>query len=401
MLKKSIGLLMMVLLLLTAACSNSAKPTAVKEAEKGSGKTESASGGDVIKIGFISDATGLASSQGKPEMDTAEYLEKKINDDGGINGKKVEFVKYDSESDETTAVLGMKKLINEKVSIVVGGTITGSSLAMLEIAQKEKVPYISMAAGSDIVKPVKEYVFKTVHNSDLMIEQTLKSLKESNIKKVAWMHINDAYGEDGYNHFKELAPKYGVEIIAKETFEGSDTSVTPQLSKIKLTKPDAVVVWTRPPSGSVVSKDFKQLGFKVPLVHSYGMANQAYLDQAGNVADGNLLASGKILVSNTLPDSDPQKKIIEGFIKDHKEKLGYSPTNFSGYSYDGIMLATEAIKKAGTDRDAIRDYLENNIKDFVGVTGVYNITPEDHSGLSMDSIVMIEVKNSKWTLYNK
>ncbi|MEH7225726.1 ABC transporter substrate-binding protein, partial [Bacillus sp. JJ1566] len=291
--------------------------------------------------------------------------------------------------------------VNENVSIVVGGTLTGSSLAISEIAQKEKIPYISMAAGSEIVKPVKEYVFKTVHNSDLMIEKTLISLKENNIKKVAWMNINDAYGEDGYKHFKEMAPEYGVEIIATEVFEGSDTSVTPQLSKIKLKKPDAVVVWSRPPSGSVVSKDFKQLAFDVPLVHSYGMANQAYLDQAGTVADGNLLASGKILVSSTLSESDPQKKIIEEFIKDHTEKLGYSPTNFSGYSYDGILLATEAIKNVGTDREAIRDYIENNIKDLAGITGVYNITPEDHSGLSMDSIVFIEVKNGEWTLYKK
>ncbi|KAB2330477.1 ABC transporter substrate-binding protein [Cytobacillus depressus] len=400
MIKKPFQMMILVLILLMAACSNSAKPTDVTNEEGASENTEEGST-DVIKIGFISDATGLASSQGKPEMDTAEYLEAKINEDGGINGKKVKLIKYDSESDETSAVLGMKKLINQNVSIVVGGTITGSSLAILEIAQKEKVPYISLAAGSEIVKPVKEYVFKVVHNSDLMIEQTLKSLNENNIQKVAWMNINDAYGEDGYKHFKEMAPDYGVEIIAEEIFEGSDTSVIPQLSKIKLKKPDAIVVWTRPPSGSVVSKDFKQLGFNIPLVHSYGMANQAYLDQAGAIANGNLLASGKILISENLPDSDPQKKIIEDFIKDHKEKLGYPPTNFSGYSYDGIMLGIEAIKNVGTDRNAIRDYIENNIKDFVGITGVFNITPEDHSGLSLDSIVMIEVKDGNWALYNK
>lgn len=354
---------------------------------------------DVIKIGFISDATGLASSQGKPEMDTANYLEQKINNEGGINGKKVKFIKYDSKSDETSAVLGIKKLIKQDhVSIVVGGTITGSSLAMLEVAEKEMTPYISLAASTDIVSPVKKYVFKTVHNSDVMVKKTLEDLKKNNQKNVAWMNINDAYGDDGYKYFEKMAPDYGINIVAKETFEGSDTSVTPQLSKIKLKNPDAVVVWTRPPSGSVVSKDFKQLGFKIPLIHSYGMANQAYIEQSGNAADGNLLAGGKLLVYNTLPENDPQKKLMETFVKEYKDKLGYSPTNFSGYSYDGIMLATEAIKNAGTDKDAIQNYLENKIKNFVGITGVFNFSPQDHSGLGIDSVVMIKIKNGEWTL---
>mgnify|MGYP001325780164 FL=1 len=406
-----IAMMIVVLILSVFGCQNSSSTSeeaAGSSTVPGSGNSpENASSsnqadGEEIKIGFISSSTGLASSQGKPEMDVARLMEEKINAEGGINGRPVKIIAYDDESDETKAVLAIKKLITQdNVPIVVGGTTTGNSLAMLEVAQSEKVPYISMAAATEIVQPVKEWVFKTAQNSDLMIKSTLEFLRENNITKVAWMHINDAYGEDGYKFFLKMSPDYGVEIVAVETFNGSDTDMTAQLSKIKLKNPQALVVWTRPPSGSVLTKNFRQLGFDIPLIHSYGMANQAFLDQAGTFANGVIMAGGKFLVKDSLPDSDPQKELLMEFTKEYKDKFGYEPTNFSGYAYDGIALAVEAIKNVGTDRAKIRDYLENNIKDFIGITGVFSFSPQDHSGLGEDSVAMIEIKDGRWAPYEK
>jgi branched-chain amino acid transport system substrate-binding protein len=405
-----VSLVLTALLVLTG-CGNGGTPLgsngSTQSAPTSSGSSEassqqSAGSDDAIKIGFISSATGLASSQGKTEMDTAHFLEEKINQEGGINGKKVKIIAYDDESDETKAVLAMKKLTTQdKVSIVVGGTTTGNSLAMLGTAQSEKTPYISMAAGAAIAIPVKEYVFKTVQSDNLVMPSIFEYLKANQITKVAWMHINDAYGDSGHKFFKEMAPQYGIEIVAEETFNGSDTDMTAQLSKIKLKNPGAVVVWTRPPSGSVLTKNFKQLGFTIPLIHSHGMANKAFLEQAGDFAEGVILAGGKLLIKDTLPDSDPQKTLLVQFSKEFQEKVGYEPTNFSGYAYDGIMLAVEAIKDVGTDRAKIRDYLENNVKDFLGITGIYTFSPEDHTGLKPDSVTLIEIKGKNWTLYQK
>lgn len=367
-----------------------------------SGCTSNDSASDEIKIGFISSATGLASSQGKTEMDTAKFMEEKLNQSGGINGKKVKVVAYDDESDETKGVLAMKKLASQdKVSIVIGGTTTGNSLAMVGIAEGEKIPYISMAAGAAITSPVKQWVFKTVQSDNLVMPSILQYLKDNSITQVAWMHVNDAYGDSGHKVFKEMAPGYGVELVAEETFNASDTDMTAQLSKIKLKNPGAVVVWTRPPTGSILTKNYKQLGFTVPLLHSHGMANRAFIEQTGADANGVILAGGKLLVKDSLPDSDKQKVLLADFSKQFLNKYQYEATNFSGYAYDGIALAAEAIKNVGTDRTEIRDYLENNVKDFVGITGVYTFSPQDHNGLGTDSVSLIEVKDSDWTLYQK
>lgn len=392
--------LMLFLIVALVACGATSESTQGDSAETGEnggeteGTSDPAGGDEAIKIGFISSATEHASSQGKTEMDAAMYLKEKLKDEG------IEIITYDDQSDETTAVLNIKKLISEdNVSIVVGGTITGTSLAMAEVAETEEVPLISMAAGEEIVVPVKPFVFKTAQSNDLVLHPILEDLQKKNMTKVAWLHVEDAYGESGYDAMEKLASEYGIEIVAKETFNATDTDMTAQLSNIKLKDPDATVVWTRPPSGAILTKNYKELGFTAPLYHSHGMANNAFLEQSGEFANDVILGGGKLFVKDGLPDDDPQKELLNEFTEEFGEALGYEPTNFTGYAYDGIMLAVEAVKNAGSDPAAIRDYLENSIQDFVGVTGVFTFSPEDHNGLSPESATLMQVKDVDWAPY--
>jgi branched-chain amino acid transport system substrate-binding protein len=174
-----------------------------------------------------------------------------------------------------------------------------------------------------------------------------------------------------------------------------------QLTKIAAMKPQAIVCWTIGPAGAIVSKNHHALGIESPLVQCHGLPGPRYIELAGEAAEGDLMPATKLLIWQDLPDTDPQKKVIEEFVNLYVNEYHYDkeyPINtHSGYAWDAIMLLANAMKSVGTDKEKVRDALENT-KNYVGVSGVYNLSPEDHNGLGTDSMVMLEVKDGKFTL---
>ena len=186
--------------------------------------------------------------------------------------------------------------------------------------------------------------------------------------------------------------------MAKESFGPKDTDMTAQLTKIKHTKPQAIICWTIGPAGAIVSKNIAQLGIKAPLFQCHGLPDPKYIELAGKASEGDRMPATKLMVVEELSDKDPQKKVIQDFVKLYKEK-GYDkkfPINtHSGYAWDAIMIVADGMKKAGTDPKKLRDAIEKT-KGYVGVSGIYNITEEDHNGLAEDSMVILEVKDGKF-----
>jgi branched-chain amino acid transport system substrate-binding protein len=198
----------------------------------------------------------------------------------------------------------------------------------------------------------------------------------------------------------KLAPQYGIEIIAKESFGTRDTDMTAQLTKVKNATPQAIIAWTIGPAGSIIAKNKAQLGIDLPLFQCHGLPDPKYIELAGKASEGDRMPATKLMVVEELPDNDPQKKVIQEFVKLYHEK-GYDkqfPINtHSGYAWDAIMMVADAIKKVGTDKGALRKEIEGT-KNYIGISGIYNITPEDHNGLGVDSMVMVQVKDGKFTL---
>ena len=176
--------------------------------------------------------------------------------------------------------------------------------------------------------------------------------------------------------------------------------MTTQLTKIKNTNAQVIICWTIGPAGSIVAKNVKQLAIKLPLVQCHGLPDPKYIELAGSASEGNVMPSTKLMAYNQLPDSDPQKAVILDFIKLYKEK-GYDkqfPINtHSGYAWDAIMIVAGAIKKVGTDPEELRKEIEST-KGYVGISGTYNITPEDHNGLGVDSMVIVQVKDGQFVM---
>jgi len=352
------------------------------------------------KIGAVLDISGPAASLGTPERNTIEMLKDKLNAQGGINGHLLEIVILDNKSNETEAVLAIKKLIdNEKVAAVLGASTSGPSLAMLDTAQKSGIPLVSLAASSKIVEPVadRKWVFKTAQSDIIVANKLASQFKEKGLQKVAFLYMNNAYGESGRQAFATAAKTYGLQVVVEEKFEATDKDMTPQLTRVKRSDAQAALVWAIPPSASIITKNFKQLDLKIPLFHTHGVGNQKFLELAGDAANGVRLAVGKLLVADQLPDSDPQKKVLLEYINDYKAKFNENPSTFGGHAWDGFNLVVDALAKAGDDPAKIRDELEK-AKNFTGISGVFNMSAQDHNGLDESCLVMVEVRDGKWTL---
>ena len=357
---------------------------------------------EVYKIGAIFSITGPGSSLGIPERDTALMLEAEINAKGGLPGPvrhPVKIIIYDDASDETKAVLAAKKLIDEdKVSAIVGTTLSGTSLAILGAVQTAQVPLVSCAAAIKIVEPAAErkWVFKTPQSDFLIVGVLVDYLKGKGLTRVGWLNVDYAFGQLGWIEFEKAAQKAGLTIVANEKFGQKDVDMTPQLTRVKAANPQAVVIWSIPPSASIATKNYADLGLKAPLFQSHGVGNKTYIDLGGPATNGVIFPVGKLLVAEQLPDSDVQKPVLLAYAKAFEAK--YGPRNtFGGHAWDAFQLVFRAMERVGNDRAAIRDALESTRK-FVGITGVFDFSPTDHNGLDRRAVTMVQIVEGQWKL---
>lgn len=309
---------------------------------------------EVYKIGAIFDITGSASSLGIPERDSALMLEEQINAQGGINGHQIKIIIEDNESNETKAVQAAKKLIEvDQVLAIVGPSTTGTSMAIIDTVQKSQVPLISAAAGISIVTPVEErqWVFKTAQSDAIVVARIMDYLSSIGAKNIAFLSMNNSYGDSGRKEFEKAVPEAGITLVVEEKFGATDTDMTAQLTKVKAAEPDAVVVWAIPPSASIMTKNFRQLGIEAPLIHSHGIGNQTFIDLAMEASEGVLFPTGKLLVAESLADQDPQKTVLLEYASSYEAKFNQPRSGFGGYAFDGISLVAAAIEKAGSDRE--------------------------------------------------
>jgi branched-chain amino acid transport system substrate-binding protein len=200
---------------------------------------------------------------------------------------------------------------------------------------------------------------------------------------------------EGRSQLLKLAPEMGITIVADETYGPKDTDMTAQLTKIKGTDAQALVNWSIVPGQTTVIRNRRQLGMTIPMFQSHGFGNIKYAQAAGEAAEGVLFPAGRLLVVNSLPKNHPQKEVLTKYKKDYETRFKADVSTFGGHAYDALYLVIAALKKVGPDRAKIRDFIEQQ-KNFVGTGGVFNYSPEDHTGLNKDAFEMITVKGGEF-----
>lgn len=356
------------------------------------------------KIGAVFSITGPASFLGEPERKTAEMIAEEVNKQGGINGHPLELIVADTESDPTKCNLAVNKLIKkDEVPVIIGPSTSGESLAVVGVAEESMVPLISCAASYKIVSPIesRKWIFKVAGSDSHVAAKLYEYMKAKGIQKVGIMTVSDGFGASGREELVRLAPDFGITVVADERYDPKDTDLTPQLTKIRSAQPQAIVNWSTGPTQILAVKNWRDLGMdSIPLYQSHGFGNKKNLELAGPAAEGVLLALARVNVGPLLPEDQPQKKVIMGYITAYDAKYKEPVSSFGGHAWDSMQLAIAALKAVGPDRAKIRDFLENT-KGFVGQHGIFNFSAQDHNGLSKDDLEMVVVKNGDWALAPK
>ena len=351
-----------------------------------------------IKIGGVFSVTGPASFLGDPERKSMELAVDMINEAGGIDGRMLQAVIYDSEGDPSRAVRNVQRLITrDNVTAIVGPSLTPTSLAVIPVVERAQVPLVSCAAGNRITDPIKPWVFKTAQSDIHAVASIYGHMKENGLKKAAIIIQSDSFGESGRDQLVEQAGDYGIEIVAQENFGIRDTDTTAQLTNIRRADPDAIICWGTNPGPAVVARNVEQLGIDVPLYNSHGVASPRFIELAGDSAEGIMLPTGRILVADLLPDDDPQKEVLQNYIAAYEDRFGETASSFGGYAFDGINLLAEAMKGTDGDKQQIRDNFAQ-IQGHVGISGTFNFSETDHNGLAPDAFVMVRITDGDWEL---
>lgn len=353
-----------------------------------------------IKIGSFLAVTGGASFLGDPELKTLQMYIDEINAKGGVIGRQIELVHYDDGGNPKKSVGFAKRLIQkDKVDIIVGGSTSGSTLAVMPLVDKAKIPFISLAGSVKIINPVQYWTFKMPHTDSMAAAKIYGDMQRRGISRIALISGSGGFGKSGRAQSLQLARQYGIEIVADESYGAKDTDMTAQLTKIRDTNAQAILNFGFGTGPAIVTKNVRQLGIDLPLYQSHGVASKKFIELAGDAAEGVRLPAAALLVADMLPDNDPQKPVLLAYKKKFEAKYGPVST-FGGHAYDGLHIALEAIERAGsTDKAKVRDEIEKT-KGFIGTGGIYNMSPRDHLGLSLKAFKMLEIRNGDWTIVN-
>ncbi|MFN2354365.1 MAG: ABC transporter substrate-binding protein [Desulfopila sp.] len=353
-----------------------------------------------LKIGAILSVTGPTAFLGVPEANTMEMLVESINAAGGVNGNTLELIIKDSAGQKEKAVSYAKQLIEEEqVFAILGPTRTGSTLAIKSLCERSKTLLISCASSKKIVDPVGRYVFKTPQNDSLAVRKIFEDMQNEGISKVAVAVGGTGFGKMGKMYSEELAPEYGISIVATEVYAPNVTDLSSLVAKwSNNSEIEAVINWSIVPAQTILARNMRQAGWDVPLYLSHGFGNIKYVEVGGKAVEGVIFPAGRLLLAEALADDHPQKQVLVDYKRGYEAKFDEPVSTFGGHAYDALMILVQALEKTGdADTENVRRAIES--MEFIGTGGVFQFSPQDHSGLTLDAFEMMTVQDGRFVSY--
>lgn len=352
-----------------------------------------ASGPPVAKVGVIVAQIGPVADWGTALRRGTDLAVQDFNRGGGANGHPVEIVYCENEGKPDRAIECAKKLIQDsKVVALVGGAPSGSALAMLNIPQEQKIPYLNLSSSTAITTRYKDspenFVFRAGFSDGSQIDVLLNWAKAHGYKRLGLLHDTTGFGLEGKNDFDKLAPQGGFTIVDDESFALTDTDMTPQLEKMRAAKPDAVLIYTIGGPASHVLESAKKIGYNTNWMGPWIFSAADFRRLSGN--DGNGLHL-------SVPFTENSTKSLRAFHDRmmstyHEDPMGiYTPM-----VYDGVTLLLQAIARSGNDPIKLRDAIEST-NNFHGITAIppHPFSKSDHDAEHAGNLVVGVLENGR------
>jgi branched-chain amino acid transport system substrate-binding protein len=320
---------------------------------------------------------------------------------GGILGRKIELIVKDTSASPEKAISFAKQLIDEEqVFAIIGPATSGETLAVKAIAEEGKTLLLSCAAAEAIVNPVGRYVFKTAQKDSHAIVKVFQQMRKAGVTRIGVLSSNTGFGKAGREAIAKLAPEHGVQIVVDEVYDKAATDLTAEVTKVKAANVQAILNWSIEPAQAIVIKNARQIGMTVPIFQSHGFANIQYVKAAGAAAEGVVFPASRIVVAEALPEKHPQKAVLVSYKRAYETRYQEDASAFGGYAHDAFAALVKAIAEVGPDREKVRSAIEN-MKGFVGTSGVFSFSPTDHNGLDVEAFEMVTVKDGRFVLLAK
>lgn len=354
-----------------------------------------------ISVGVIVSTTGPGAVLGIPYKNVFASLPNEIA------GNPVKYVVLNDESEVTTGVRNAKKLIDEtQVDVLVGSNSVPVTKALMRVAEESKIPLLSLGpidldAGSD------PWTFSIPQPIPLMMGAVLQDMKESKVKKVAYIGFADAWGDSVHKALTEQNVVENLDITTNERYQRNDVSVIAQVLKVLSTNPDVVVVGASGAPSALPHIALREKGYKGVIYHTHGSVSGDFIRIGGSYVEGAIAPAGPFLFADQLSENNEVKTTASKYLALYDASYGKEARSpFAGYAYDAYLLLQAVLPevldqaKPGTEifREKLRSALEQNAQEVVGTQGVYNMTVADHNGLDERARILVQVNNKQWLI---
>ena len=340
---------------------------------------------NAAKIGFTAALTGGAAAYGKSEEEGVRLAVEEINKKGDF---PIDLLVEDTKAVPADSMNATKKLIQEKVSLIIGPMTSNEAKAAGPIIQNAKVPSLEISVTAENITDIGDCIFRNSVPESKNIPQTVKKTHKLLGYKTAailYAHDNEQH-VTAQKYFQKTMEEEGVQVIDVETFGSKDSEYSAQLTNIQHKAPDVIVVCSYYQEGSRILKKMREMGMDQPVLGDNGFVSPELGKMAGAAADNVYVSS--------MWSADRKDEKVQKFVESYTMTYGRAPDQFAASAYDGVYMAMDAMQRAGTttDHKKIRDALAQ-MKDFKGVCGTFSF---DEKRDPVVDLILMKMQDGKF-----
>lgn len=340
---------------------------------------------NAAKIGFTAALTGGAAAYGKSEEEGVRLAVEEINKKGDF---PIDLLVEDTKAVPADSMNAAKKLIQEKVSMIIGPMTSNEAKAAGPIIQNAKVPSLEISVTAENITDIGDCIFRNSVPESKNIPQTVKKTHKLLGYKTAailYAHDNEQH-VTAQKYFQKTMEEEGVQVIDVETFGSKDSEYSAQLTNIQHKAPDVIVVCSYYQEGSRILKKMREMGMDQPVLGDNGFVSPELGKMAGAAADNVYVSS--------MWSADRKDEKVQKFVENYTKAYGRAPDQFAASAYDGVYMAMDAMQRAGTttDHKKIRDALAQ-MKDFKGVCGTFSF---DEKRDPVVDLILMKMQDGKF-----
>ncbi len=340
---------------------------------------------NAAKIGFTAALTGGAAAYGKSEEEGVRLAVEEINKKGDF---PIDLLVEDTKAVPADSMNATKKLIQEKVSMIIGPMTSNEAKAAGPIIQNAKVPSLEISVTAENITDIGDCIFRNSVPESKNIPQTVKKTHKLLGYKTAailYAHDNEQH-VTAQKYFQKTMEEEGVQVIDVETFGSKDSEYSAQLTNIQHKAPDVIVVCSYYQEGSRILKKMREMGMNQPVLGDNGFVSPELGKMAGAAADNVYVSS--------MWSADRKDEKVQKFVENYTKAYGRAPDQFAASAYDGVYMAMDAMQRAGTttDHKKIRDALAQ-MKDFKGVCGTFSF---DEKRDPVVDLILMKMQDGKF-----